>query len=130
MLLCPALRNLTVRLWILLPLLFLGAATGVAALLAWSFGHGTPGFELSVPVLLGFAAGLALLTGGRVRWSREWQRLGLRFAYPVVMFGCALTFDQVQVPLVPTLVLGGTAFAVLAVFVSRNATTRPDCRPR
>lgn len=127
MLFCPVLRNLTVRLWISLPLLFLGAATGVAALLAWSVDHGEPGFELSVPVLLGFAAGLALLTGGRVQWSNGWQRFGLRFAYPVVMFAGALTVDRIQVPLVPMLALGGAALALLAVFLIRNATAGPHC---
>ncbi|GAB2665416.1 hypothetical protein GCM10027271_25550 [Saccharopolyspora gloriosae] len=127
MLLCPVLRNLTVRLWIALPPLFLGAATGVAALLAWPFDDGAPGFELSVPVLLGFAAGLALLTGGRVRWSNGWQRFGLRFGYPVTMFGGALTIDRIQVPLVPMLALGGTALALLAIFLMRNATTDPHC---
>lgn len=127
MLLCPVLNNLTVRWWIVLPLLFLGAATGVAALLAWSFDDGKPGFELSVPVLLGFAAALALLTGDQVRWSGGWQRLGLRFGYPVLMFGGALTVDRIQVPLVPMLALGGAALALLAVFLVRNAETSPHC---
>ncbi|MEU6130109.1 hypothetical protein ABZ805_13150 [Saccharopolyspora sp. NPDC047091] len=128
MLLCPALRDLTVRMWILLPPLFLAGASGVAALVSWSFEPGRPGLEVSPPVLLGFAAGLALLTGGKVRWSRDWQRFGLRFAYPAAMFGCALGADRVLVPLLPTLLLGGVAIVALVVVAFRGAARHCDYR--
>ncbi|MFR9729601.1 hypothetical protein ACL03H_10260 [Saccharopolyspora sp. MS10] len=124
--LCPVLLDLTVPRWLVLPPLFLGGSTGIAAVLGWAISPGQA-LEVSAPVLLGFAAALALLSGGRVRWTRDWQRRGLRFAYPAALFGCALAFDRIRLPLLPALTFGAAALALLLLLIAGRQPRRDTC---
>jgi hypothetical protein len=131
-LLCSVLGRLTVRTWISLPLLFLGSAIGVAALLDLLLRRKLTldqNLDLSAPLLFGFAAGLALLSANHVHWSFRWQRRGLRFSYPLLMVACALAVDQLQLPVVAALTVGPVAAALLAALLLRAYRERdaPDC---
>ncbi|MBB5155294.1 hypothetical protein BJ970_002828 [Saccharopolyspora phatthalungensis] len=131
MLLCSILGKLTVRSWISLPLLFLGSSVGIAALLDQLLvrsPHPDRDVDLSAPLLFGFAAGLALLSAGHVRWSFRWQRI-LRFSYPLLMVACALAVDGLQLPVFAALTVGPVAVALLTVLLVRAYHDRdaPEC---
>lgn len=127
-LLCAALGRLTVRSWVFLPVLFLGSASGVAALLDLALRR--PGLDsnltLSAPLLFGFTAGLTMLSAGHVRWRHRWQRLGLRVGYPLLMLACAVSFDGLALPMVAALVIGPIAATLLATLLIRTYQTRDD----
>lgn len=117
--------------WICLPPLFLGSAAGAAALLdlllhpaADTSRHLT----LSVPLLLGFAAAIALLSSGHVQWGLRGQ-LALRGGYPLLMLACALVRDRIELPLQAALLIGAVAGGLSGVLLIRYRPTedRIDC---
>lgn len=120
---CSLFGELGIRSWLALPPLFLCGTAGVAAALDRMLAESTS-TALSVPLMFGCAAGLAVLSGGQVRWSRRWQRRVLRFGYPVVLLACAVSTDQVLVPLLPMLVVGAATLFVLAALLARRPGTR------
>lgn len=134
MLLCPVLGRLTVWTWMCLPLLFLGSAAGAAALLDLLL-HPADGtsrhLTLSVPLLLGFSAGITLLSSGHVRWTTRGQQL-LRAGYPLLMLVCALARDRVELPLLAALLVGTPAAALFGTLLIRYrpAHDRTDCPAR
>lgn len=120
------------RSWVFLPLLFLGSAVGVAALLDLLLRRKLAldqELDLSAPLLFGFAAGLALLSAGHVRWSYRWQRHGLRVSYPLLMVACALVVDTLQLTVAAALTIGSVAAALLAVLLVRahHKQNAPEC---
>ncbi|MDA3627998.1 hypothetical protein [Saccharopolyspora oryzae] len=130
MLLCSVLGRLAVRSWVLLPLLFLGSAAWVAALLQLALQPHSPmtqDLDLSAPLLFGFAAALTALSSGHVRWSTRWQRNVLRFAYPLLLVACALAVDGLEVPLVAALVAGPVSAALLIITLVRAYQDHAEC---
>nr|WP_228047033.1 hypothetical protein [Saccharopolyspora sp. HNM0983] len=128
--LCPVLGRLTVWTWLCLPLLFLGSAAGVAALLELllhPIGDAHRDLALSTPLLLGFSAGLALLSSGHVRWAPRWQLL-LRGGYPMLMLGCALARDRIELPLPAALLIGLPAAVLLGLVLIRYRPTNDRTR--
>jgi hypothetical protein len=127
-LLCAALGRLTVRSWILLPVLFLGSASGVAALLDLALRQ--PDLDgyltLSAPLLFGFAAGLTMLSAGHVGWKHRWQRIGLRAGYPMLMITCAIGLDGLALPRVAALAVGPVAAILLATLLIRTYQNRDE----
>ncbi|TDC96280.1 hypothetical protein E1161_01990 [Saccharopolyspora aridisoli] len=125
MLFCAALGKLTIRSWVSLPLLFLGSATGVAALIDLLALQSAPTLRselsLSAPLLFGFAAGLALFSADQVQWRFRWQRLGLRIGYPLAMVACAVALDALTIPIGAALIIGPIAAVLLASMLMRNA---------
>ncbi|WP_235874715.1 hypothetical protein [Saccharopolyspora aridisoli] len=108
-----------------LPLLFLGSATGVAALIDLLALQSAPTLRselsLSAPLLFGFAAGLALFSADQVQWRFRWQRLGLRIGYPLAMVACAVALDALTIPIGAALIIGPIAAVLLASMLMRNA---------
>ncbi|CAM05466.1 hypothetical protein A8924_6642 [Saccharopolyspora erythraea NRRL 2338] len=128
--LCSALGKLTVKTWVLLPLLFLGSAVGIAALFEVLVSPSPGLFQdvtASVPVLCGFAGALTLLSSGQVGWSAAWQRRWLRFGYPLAVLLGGLAADAVRVPLVAALVIGPPAATLLIVVLVRSAARPVAC---
>lgn len=126
------LGKLTVRSWVSLPLLFLGSATGVAALIDLMLLRDPilqSELSLSAPLLFGFAAGLALLSANQVQWSFRWQRLSLRVAYPLAMIICAIALDALTLPMGAALIIGPIAAVLLATMLIRthHARDEADC---
>lgn len=130
MLLCSVLGKLAFRSWMLLPLLFLGSAGLVAALLSLLLQpHPTldQDVSLSAPLLFGFAAALAAGTAGHVRWRSRRQRRVLRFAYPLLLVACALAVDEVPLPVVAALVVGPVSVALLIYVLRRAHRDHAEC---
>lgn len=128
-LLCAVLGRLTVRSWFFLPLLFLGSASGVAALLDLMLRRPSTldgNLTLSAPLLFGFAAGLTMLSAGHVQWTHQWQRSGLRIGYPLLMLVCAISMDGVTLPVVAALVIGPIAAMLLATILVRTHHERDE----
>ncbi|MFC7340982.1 hypothetical protein [Saccharopolyspora griseoalba] len=127
-LLCAFLGRLTIRSWMLLPLLFLGSASGVAALLDHALRQ--PDLDgyltLSTPLLFGFAAGLTIVSAGNVRWGQRWQRIGLRFGYPVLMIACAIGLNGLVLPRAVALAIGPLAVLLLATLLVRTHRNRDE----
>ncbi|GAA0515734.1 hypothetical protein GCM10011581_47190 [Saccharopolyspora subtropica] len=115
-----------------LPLLFVGSAAGVAALLDVLLSHDRTldqELSLSAPLLFGFAAALSMLSANHVRWTFRWQRRGLRFSYPLLMLVCALALPGLELPVVAALTVGPVAFALLAALLVRayQDCDLPEC---
>ncbi|MDI2028716.1 hypothetical protein QFW96_08845 [Saccharopolyspora sp. TS4A08] len=115
-----------------LPLLFLGCATGVAALIDLMLQTDPTlagDLSLSAPLLFGFAGGLALFSAGHVQWSFRWQRLSLRVAYPLAMLVCAIAMDALTLPMSAALIIGPIAALLLAALLVRahHARDEADC---
>ncbi|MER7009984.1 hypothetical protein ABT324_00955 [Saccharopolyspora sp. NPDC000359] len=130
MLLCSVLGRLAVRSWLLLPVLFLGSASLVAALLSLLLQQHPVldhHLDLSAPLLFGFAAARAAVSAGHVRWRARWQRRVLRFGYPLLMVGCALAVDGLRVPLLAALVVGPVSVALLATMLVRAYREHAEC---
>lgn len=129
MLLCAVLGRLTIQSWFALPLLFLGSASGVAALLDLVLRQPTSldgDLTLSAPLLFGFAAGLTMLSAGNVRWNHRWQRFGLRTGYPLLMLACAISMDGLTLPMVAALVIGPIAAMLLTTMLIRTYHERDE----
>lgn len=122
---CAGLEELSLRSWLLLPLLFVGSAAGVAGVLYVSVGGGgTAAFRdpvlLSTPLLFGPAAALAILTGGSVRWRSRSQRHGLTLLYSATMLVLALGFGDIRLWLGFALGFGAVALGFLVTLVLRH----------
>ena len=127
---CAVLGKLTVKSWVSLPLLFLGSATGVAALIDLLLSQRDLTLEselsLSAPLLFGFAAGLALFSADQVQWRFRWQRRSLRFAYPLTMVICAIALDALTLPTSAALIIGPVAAVLLAALLMRTTANRDE----
>lgn len=127
---CAVLGKLTIRSWVSLPLLFLGSATGVAALIDLLALQRELTLQseltLSAPLLFGFAAGLALFSADQVQWRFRWQRLSLRIAYPLAMVACAIALDALTLPISAALIIGPIAAVLLAAMLRRSAAARDE----
>lgn len=134
MLLCPSLGELTVRSWLLLPLLFLGSSAGIAAVLGLllepassSPPLGPQDVALSSPLLFGVAATLAVLSGQHVRWASPRQRRWLRTGYPLLLLVAALSQDDLHLPGYLALTIGAVATALLVAFLARSYRQPAAC---
>ncbi len=127
---CAVLGKLTIRSWVSLPLLFLGSATGVAALIDLLALRRELTLQselsLSAPLLFGFAAGLALFSADQVQWRFRWQRLSLRIAYPLAMVACAIALDALTLPIGAALIIGPIAAVLLGAMLKRTADARDE----
>lgn len=121
--LCPALGKLAPARWLALPLLFLGSAGGLTALLELVITP-DPAYNedvaVSAPLLFGCAAALTLLTGTKVTWASRVQRGVLLPGYPIVLLTCALGLDDLHVPMAAALPLGAIAATLLIVLLVRQ----------
>nr|WP_218888805.1 hypothetical protein [Saccharopolyspora hordei] len=127
---CSVLGNLAVRSWVFLPLLFLGSAGWVAALLSLALQeHPTveQDLSLSAPLLFGSAAALTAVTAGHVHWRSRAQRRFLRTAYPLLLLACALGHDALRLPVLAVLVVGPVPVAVLATVLVRAHRDQAKC---
>ena len=128
--LCSALGRLTLKAWVALPLLCVGSAVGIAALLELLVSS-TPVLRseltLSAPLLFGFAGALTYLGSSQVRWTSDRQRRWLRPGYPLAVLAAGLAVDALEIPLVVALGVGSVAIAVLVVVLVRGSTRQVPC---
>lgn len=128
--LCSALGRLTVKAWVALPLLCVGSAVGIAALLELLI-SGDPvlhrDLTMSAPLLFGFAGALTFLGSSQVQWRSDRQRRWLRSGYPLAVLAAGLAVDALRIPVIAALTVGPVAVAVLVVLLVRGSARQAPC---
>ncbi|GAA2778361.1 hypothetical protein [Saccharopolyspora taberi] len=128
--LCSALGGMTVKAWIALPLLCVGSAIGIAAMLELLI-SAVPMLDgelsVSAPLLFGFTAAVTFAGSGQVQWRSRLQRRLLRAGYPLAVLAAGLPVDALRLPVVLALAVGPVAIALLTVVLVRGSARRTSC---